>query len=80
MLVWTSSLLGKLEVYAILENDATNQTELAYLILSPMYVKTHYSIFCRCPDPVSEGAKHPNLVSEGAKHVHFSKFSCEKTI
>jgi hypothetical protein len=44
-LVWTSLLLSKLEVYTILDNKATDQTEFAYLILSPKYVKTHYSSF-----------------------------------
>ncbi len=38
-------MLGKLEVYAILDNKATDQTEFVYSILSPRYVKTHYSIF-----------------------------------
>ncbi len=38
-------MLGKLEVYVILDNKATDQTEFVYLILGPTYVKTHYSIF-----------------------------------
>jgi hypothetical protein len=45
MLVCTSSLLGKLEVYAILDNKATDQTELILFKLSPTYVETHHSIF-----------------------------------
>ncbi len=44
-LVWTSSLLGKLEVYTILDKMATDQTEFVYLKISPTYVKTHNSIF-----------------------------------
>jgi hypothetical protein len=44
-MVWTNLFLGKLEVYTILDNKATDQTEFIYLILSPTYVKTHYSIF-----------------------------------
>jgi hypothetical protein len=42
--VWTSLLLGKLEVYAILD-WLLIKLNLFYLILSPTLMKTHYSIF-----------------------------------
>jgi hypothetical protein len=73
-------LLGKLEVYAILDKVATDQTEFVLFNTKSYVCENSLFYFCRCPDPVSEGVKHPDPVSEGAKHIHFSQFSCEKGI
>jgi hypothetical protein len=45
MLVWTGLLLGKLEVYTILDKVATDQTDFFYFTLSPTYVKTQNAVF-----------------------------------
>jgi hypothetical protein len=79
-LVKTSSLLGKLEVYAILDNKVTDKAELVLYYTKSYVCENSLFFFCRCPDPVLEGAKHPDLVSEGAKHIHFSQFSCQERI
>jgi hypothetical protein len=78
MLVWTSWLLGKLEVYALLDKVVTDQTEFVLFNTKSYVCKNSLFYFCRCLDPVLEGAKHLDPVSEGAKHIHFSQFSCEK--
>jgi hypothetical protein len=73
-------VLGKLEVYAILDKVATDQTEFVLFDTKPYVCENSLFYFCRCLDPVLEGAKHPDLVSEGVKYIHFSQFSCEKRI
>jgi hypothetical protein len=76
-LAWTSGLLGKLEVYAILDKVATDQTEFVSFNTKSYVCENSLFYFCHCPDLVSGGVKHPDLVLEGAKHIHFSQFSCE---
>jgi hypothetical protein len=73
-------LLGKNEVYTILDKVATDQTEFVLFDTNSYVCKNSIFYFCHCPDLVFEGAKHPDLVSEGAKHIHFSQFSSEKRI
>jgi hypothetical protein len=73
-------LLSKLDMYAILDKVATDQTE--FIIFNSNFYICEHSLFyfCCCLNPVLEGAKHPDPVLEGAKHIHFSQFSCEKRI
>ena len=73
-------MLGKLEVYAILDKVATDQTEFVLFNAESYVCENSLFYFCRCMDPVLEGAKHLDPVSEGAKHIHFSQLSCEKRI
>ncbi len=73
-------MLDKLEVYAILDKVATDQTELVLFYTKSYVCENSLFYFCRCPDLVLEGAKHPDPVLEGAKHNHFSHFSCEKRL
>ncbi len=52
MLLWTNLLLGKLEVYAILDKVATDQTE--YILFNNKSYICENSLFyvCRWLDPV----------------------------
>ncbi len=73
-------MLGKLEVCAILDKVATDQTEFILFHTKSYICENSLFYFCRCLDPVLEGAKHPDPVLGGAEHIHFSQFSCEKRI
>jgi hypothetical protein len=55
MLVWTSSLLGKIEVYAILDKMATDQAEFILFDTKSYICENSLFYFCPCLDPVSEG-------------------------
>jgi hypothetical protein len=73
-LVSKSLLLGKLQVYAILDNKVTDQAEFALFHTKSYVCENSFFYFCHCLDPVLEGAKYPDLALEGAKHIHFSQF------
>ncbi len=73
-------MLGKLEVYAVLDKVATDQTEFVLFDTKPYLCENSLFFYCHCLDPVLEGTKHLDPVSEGAKHIHFSQFSYEKRI
>jgi hypothetical protein len=79
-LVWTSLLLGKLEVYNILDKVASDQTEFILFYTKSYVCENSLFYFCCCLDPDLDGAKHPDPVLEGVKHIHFSQFSCKKII
>ena len=58
MLVWTSSLLGKIEVYAILDKMATDQAEFILFNTKSYECENLLLFFCCCLDPVLEGELH----------------------
>ncbi len=53
----TSSLLGKCEVYTILDKVATDQTEFVLFNTKSYIHENLLFYFCCCPDLGSEGAK-----------------------
>jgi hypothetical protein len=57
---------------------ATDKTEIILFYTISYLCENSLFYFCCYPDPVLEGAKHPDLVSKGMKHIHFSQFSSEK--
>ncbi len=68
-------MLGKLEVYAILDKVATDQTEFVLFNTKSYICENSLFYVFHCLDLVSEGVKHLDPVSEGVKHIYFSQFS-----